>query len=361
MNFNVEERTILLVRHGSHAYGLNTPESDVDEKGVCIPPKPYYFGFLHHFEQQVCEAKKGHPADSTIYSLSKFVSLAADCNPNIIEILHVEDEDVLKVDRFGERLREHRDLFISKKAAQTFTGYAWGQIKRMRRHREWLLNPPKKQPAREDFGLHPHVKLKEDNIKAAMAAVTRKLQHWNFEDMSDLDPATRILIQNTMAEIEAEMGLFTDEKFRAAARSLGIEENFTDILTRERAYKAAMDNWNSYLRWQKERNPARAALEAKCGYDGKHMSHCKRLLRMCVEILKGLGVNVKRTWDRDELIELKRGNGGPYEQEMEEAMALMTLIKDELVHTSTIPANADLLALEALVQSMTEEYLSLYR
>jgi predicted nucleotidyltransferase len=38
MNFNVTENTILLVKHGSHAYGLNTPESDLDVKGSASSP-----------------------------------------------------------------------------------------------------------------------------------------------------------------------------------------------------------------------------------------------------------------------------------------------------------------------------------
>ena len=33
------ERTIFFARHGSHAYGLSTPTSDEDWKGVAIPPK----------------------------------------------------------------------------------------------------------------------------------------------------------------------------------------------------------------------------------------------------------------------------------------------------------------------------------
>lgn len=40
----MEQGTVLLVRHGSHAYGTNTPASDEDFKGVAIPPKEYFLG-----------------------------------------------------------------------------------------------------------------------------------------------------------------------------------------------------------------------------------------------------------------------------------------------------------------------------
>ena len=98
MHFDLDSRTILLVRHGSHAYGLNTATSDLDVKGVCIKPADCYFGFLKRFEQAELMVSKGHEQDRVVYSLDKFAALAADCNPNIIEVLHVDDSDVLKCD-----------------------------------------------------------------------------------------------------------------------------------------------------------------------------------------------------------------------------------------------------------------------
>ena len=44
---------ILLVTHGSHAYGLNTPTSDLDIKGIAIPPREYFLGFANSFEQAI--------------------------------------------------------------------------------------------------------------------------------------------------------------------------------------------------------------------------------------------------------------------------------------------------------------------
>src|SRR5271156_6546414 len=81
----IEDRTVLLVRHGSHAYGTNTPASDEDFKGIAIPPKNYFLGTMHRFEQ--AELKAPEP-DAVIYDIRKFFNLAADCNPNIIEVLH---------------------------------------------------------------------------------------------------------------------------------------------------------------------------------------------------------------------------------------------------------------------------------
>jgi predicted nucleotidyltransferase len=46
----VEKRTILKVYRGSHAYGTNHKDSDIDLGGICIPPKDYIVGF-HGFDQ----------------------------------------------------------------------------------------------------------------------------------------------------------------------------------------------------------------------------------------------------------------------------------------------------------------------
>lgn len=56
------ERTILLTKSGSQAYGTSTPTSDLDVKGVAVAPKEYYLGFLKRFEQ----AEFREPADAVI-------------------------------------------------------------------------------------------------------------------------------------------------------------------------------------------------------------------------------------------------------------------------------------------------------
>src|SRR5579883_1842183 len=96
----LRERTIYLSRHGSHAYGTSGPNSDLDLRGVAIPPREYLHGYLRRFEQA---EQKGDP-DLVIFALSKFLGLAADCNPNVLEILYTDDSDHLLVTPLGERL-----------------------------------------------------------------------------------------------------------------------------------------------------------------------------------------------------------------------------------------------------------------
>lgn len=133
----IKDRTILLVRHGSHAYGTNTETSDEDFKGIAIPPKEYFLGSQNRFEQAEL-----HEPDSVIYEIRKFFTLATECNPNIIEVLHTDPSDHIIVDPIGEIILEHRNDFLSKKIKHTFVGYSVAQLKRIKTHKRWIMNPP---------------------------------------------------------------------------------------------------------------------------------------------------------------------------------------------------------------------------
>ncbi len=130
--------TIIYCRGGSHAYGTNLPTSDEDFRGVFIPSKDYYTGLLK-VEQEISNIDG---KDVVIYELRKYIQLAADCNPNILEVLFCELNDVIHITLEGCRLRTDRNMFLSKKARHTFSGYAMSQLKRIESHRRWLLNPP---------------------------------------------------------------------------------------------------------------------------------------------------------------------------------------------------------------------------
>jgi len=122
-------RTILRIRHGSNAYGLNIASSDIDEKGVCIPYLDNYFG-LRTFEQKDKGWSDGR--DRVIYEIRKFCRLALNCNPNIVELMFVHPEDILHVNYYGRELLRMRDNFLSRQARKSFGGYAVHQLKSLK-------------------------------------------------------------------------------------------------------------------------------------------------------------------------------------------------------------------------------------
>ena len=130
------ESVLFLTRHGSQAYGTNVEGSDEDFKGFSIPPQPYFLGFCGRFEQ--AEFKK---PDMVIYDIRKFFRLAADCNPSIIEVLFTQERDHRLVTDLGRMVLEKRDLFLSRKAMYTFSGYATSQMKKIKAQQQWLKDP----------------------------------------------------------------------------------------------------------------------------------------------------------------------------------------------------------------------------
>lgn len=344
------ERTILFGRHGSHAYGLNTPTSDEDFKGVAIPPKNYFTGFANKFEQ----AESRDPHDFVIYDIRKFMLLAADCNPNIIEVLWSEP---MYLTAAGNELMANRDLFLSKKAKHTFSGYAIAQLKRIKTHYRWLKTPPAKPPTRSEFGLPERTVIPADQLAAAQSAVEKKLLMWGLDILDGVDPATRIAIQNKMSESLAEMGMVSDsrrasdEQFRAASRTIGYDDNFIHLLDLERQYTGRLREWQQYEHWKATRNAARSKLESKYGYDTKHGMHLVRLLRMCREILEGKGVIVKRP-DREELLAVRNG-AWEYERLVEWAEQEDKSL-EELYAKSALPKTADRDKLDKLCQKLVE-------
>lgn len=250
------DRTIFCTVHGSQAYGTSLPTSDTDVKGVAVPPKEYFLGHDLSFEQ----AEQNEP-DMVVYSLKKFMNLAANCNPNIIEVLFTAPEHWIKVTPEGEKLYAHRHLFLSKKAKHTFSGYAMAQLKRIKGHKAWLLSPPTHKPTREEFGLPV-----EQKVSASTRGAMQALQ---------------------------EKGHTFDGKIM-------------ELLNAEKAYHDALNTYKQYENWKKTRNEKRAKLEAEFGYDTKHAMHLVRLMRMGEEILTTGEVHVKRP-DAPELLEIRAG------------------------------------------------------
>ena len=343
----IHDRTILLTRHGSHAYGLARPTSDIDIKGVAIPPRRYFTGFLQHFDQVETRA----PYDMVGYDVRKFFKLAADCNPNIIEVLWTDPEDHVLVTTLGERLLARREAFLSQKAKHTFSGYAIAQLKRIKSHRQWLLDPPSGPPSREAFDLPPEPEVPEDQLLTALDMVRRKMDGWDI-DLEPFDRSTRIELQSSWAELLAEMNLTADAQWRAATRSLGFEESTMELLDRERHYRAEVKRWKQFLAWKKQRNPDRAELESQHALDTKHAMHLVRLMRMCREILETGQVVVKRP-DREELLAIRNG-AWSYDELIAwaeaEDEALNALKKD-----SPLPRAPDRKALDQLCQELVEE------
>lgn len=131
-----EDNLILLSQVGSGLHGVTVANDDRDEMGVCIEPPETVIG-LQKFQQyeyrtQPMGARSGPgDLDKTVYSLRKYVKLAAKGNPTVLMILFAPESELVNVKWPGRDLRERRNMFLSKEAGDRFIGYLRRQQARM--------------------------------------------------------------------------------------------------------------------------------------------------------------------------------------------------------------------------------------
>lgn len=374
MHFDVTPTIILLSVAGSHAYGMNTAQSDIDIRGIAIAPLDLRLSSYQRFEQyegkwpyelfpagfnfnryeEITGGFDDPPDDVVIYDIAKAVKLMGDCNPNMLEILFSDDEDVLFATKLGDNLRSKRDLFLSTKLKHTYTGYARAQLSRIQRHRGYLMGGVPEKPSRTDYGLPAGegiLNQKEHNL--INEEIKAKLTSWDIQDF-EMKPQERDVLRQRMREFWSHAMHCTDDEVDGkledvAAKSLGLTEEVRDALGRERSFRSSMKNFKSYVSWKTQRNPKRQALEEKHGYDTKHASHLIRLARTGVEVLTTGKIQVRRP-DAEELLGIRRGERS-FEDIEEEATTLeehMNLLYK--ANPAGLPKKVDTEALDRLTR-----------
>ena len=109
---------------GSRAYGLSRDESDIDRRGVYLPPAD-----LHWSIYGVPEQLEDRDTDECYWELKKFMVLALKANPNILECLYTPI--VEKISEISDTLLARREIFLSKLVYQTYNGYVMSQFRKL--------------------------------------------------------------------------------------------------------------------------------------------------------------------------------------------------------------------------------------
>jgi hypothetical protein len=133
-----ENNKILEIVSGSYLYGTNLETSDRDYVGIFIPSIEYILGFKKveevdfSIKDRNSEGKNTEKAlDRKLYEFRKFITLALENNPNIIEILFVNKQNIIFSNLLGNELLSIKHLFPHKGLKQRFLGYAFSQKHKM--------------------------------------------------------------------------------------------------------------------------------------------------------------------------------------------------------------------------------------
>ncbi len=124
-DYDLNQHVIYCCVVGSRAYGLDHAGSDVDRRGVYLPPADLHWS-LYGVPEQLEDKVK----DECYWELQKFLVLALKANPNILECLYTPLIEV-QTD-LAKELIAMRSIFLSKLIYQTYNGYVMSQWKKLR-------------------------------------------------------------------------------------------------------------------------------------------------------------------------------------------------------------------------------------
>lgn len=352
------ERILYTAIVGSQAYGTATPESDEDVHGLFVLPANKYLALSPPAEQL------GDDRSNVIYySLRRALELLTAANPNLLELLFLPADCVLRSSPEMATLLEHRHLFLSRRCADTHVSYARAQIKRARGQNKWINNPkPEAPPRREDFCYV----LPREGLGAAPASTAPParpvplaklgwdLSHFHAARVEHAQELFRLYSYGPEAR-----GVFRiDELVCTSIPKEDEVPRFAGLLLySEPAFEQALRDHKNYWQWRAHRNEARwkKQEQGELDYDAKNLMHTVRLLLSGRSILAH-GEPIVR-FEGEPLDLLRRIRGG--ELTYDEILALADdLIRDceSLAGKSDLPPNADPVRVKALLAELTASW-----
>lgn len=265
-NDRLKENMILLGLGGSHAYGTETKDSDLDVRGIVLNTKSDILGLDKGFEQFT-----NSDTDTVIYSFNKMIKLLTGCNPNTVEILGLKKEHYLHLSTIGQELLNNKYLFLSKKAAFTFGAYASSQLRRLDNKAVRLVS----QAQQEE-----HILKSIEN-----AEYTFRERYFTYDE----DAIKLYVDKSDREEYDTEIFMDINLKHYPLRDYKGMQAEMGNIL--KDYSKIGRRNTNAI-----EHNKL-----------SKHMMHLVRLYLMCFDILNDGEIITYREKDHDFLMDIRDG------------------------------------------------------
>ncbi|MEZ6194791.1 MAG: nucleotidyltransferase domain-containing protein [Planctomycetota bacterium] len=126
---DLREHVIYRCIVGSRAFGLDDEGSDVDVRGIFLPPAHQHWSLTG-----VPEVLESPDADECYWELQRFLVLALKANPNILECLFTPL--VEHCDPIARELLDLRRCFLSRFIHKTYNGYVLSQFRKLEKTRE---------------------------------------------------------------------------------------------------------------------------------------------------------------------------------------------------------------------------------
>lgn len=385
---DIKEKNLILYEYvrGSHSHGIATEKSDIDIGGVFIAPEEMYYGLSSNYQSQVSDEKN----DVVYYEIGKWFELLLKSNPTALESLFIPEHCIKYIHPLIQEVINNRDIFISKSAFEPLIGYSISQIKKCRglnKKINWEIPErknilefcyiPWKQgsiPLKkflEDYGLRQefcglvaipnmrdmyhvfydwgaHKQNIDGNDNLEHIDIKRKFVISAEELGAIAEPLSWFWVYNnipTLNEVLNYRGICNPNDYSKSneVRLSSIPKGATPICQmsfNKDGYSSHCIKYREYKEWEKHRNPIRYESNLKKSYDAKNVGECIRLIHMGIELAKGEGFNVYRTWDRDFLLDV-RNHKYEYEYIIEYTESKQKEM-EKAISESILPDNVDI-------------------
>lgn len=320
-NERLGNRIILMGLGGSHAYGTYNDNSDIDFRGITLQATSDLLG-LTSFEQY-----EDANTDTVIYGFNKIVKLLLECNPNTIEMLGLDDEQYLIKTELGQELLDNKELFLSKRAAKSFGGYASAQLRRLQNA---IARDSMAQSERE-----MHI----------MNSVKNSLE--DFQRRAELfDRGTLRMYIDKAENPELDTEIFIDADYKHLPL---------------RDYEGMLNVMNTVI---KEYDKIGKRNHKKDdNHLNKHAMHLIRLFMMAIDILEKKEINTHRVDDLDILLSIRRGDfmvdDHTFSKDFYDLLADYEKRLEIATAKTTLPDNPDMVKVEKFVEYVNRRALDI--
>lgn len=269
-------KIISRIRAGSRLYGLSTPQSDEDFVSVFIPTAEYLLGLKKVEEVDLSTKKKSSSTtrnkigdvDDKYYALPKFLHLALQNNPNIVELLFANKENILVSSDIWEELVSNADKIISQKIYYTFKGYAHSQKKTLT--------------------------VKKERYKSLETSIG--IIEANYSKNELLDPA-RAISEIEASQLNKQLKYYKGSKCNC--------ESFHKGMHIKTIYEKINEEYEKYGWRVKTDTFLSLGIDCKAGY------HSIRILAECYELLKNRTLSYPISGQaREDIIRIREGKVG---------------------------------------------------
>ena len=307
---------ILLGLAGSYSYGTNNENSDIDVRGVTLNRKSDLIG-MTSYDQYTDEN-----TDTVIYTFNKIIRLLLECNPNTCELLGLNEEHYLYLSPIGRELLANRRLFLSKRAIQSFGGYADQQLRRLQH-----------ALARDRMASEERERHIYNSVKNAMYEFRERYR------ISDYGTLKIYIDEAENPEMDTE--IFLDAQFSHYPL---------------RDYRNIWGEMNNIVKEYDKIGKRNRKKDDN--HLNKHAMHLIRLFMMAIDILEKEEIITYRKDEHELLMKIRRGEfqkeDGTYRTEFYEILADYEKRLHEAAENTSLPDEPDYERVQEFVMSVNE-------